>query len=80
MTIQYFKPDIMINTCCEHCGFQCKETLERLYSNEKLACAACGCEHTHDRSQLRHTVEETEALLSRVPAWTGTLFSWIRPH
>ncbi|MBI1889431.1 MAG: hypothetical protein HYS18_02165 [Burkholderiales bacterium] len=67
MAIKYFKPDVMIDTRCEHCGAEHKETLERLYSTEVLICVSCGEEHTADRSEFRRTVDETEALLDKLP-------------
>jgi hydrogenase maturation factor HypF (carbamoyltransferase family) len=71
MGIKYFKLDILIDTCCDHCGAQYKETLGRLYSDEKLYCAVCGCEHTADRDAFRKTVDETEATISKLPDWPG---------
>jgi hypothetical protein len=67
MTLKYFKPDILIDTRCEHCGAARKETLARLYSDEALLCATCGREHTADRTALRHNVDEMESLIDKVP-------------
>jgi transcription elongation factor Elf1 len=69
MAIKYFKPDVLIDTRCEHCGAQHKETLERLYSEAKLICSTCGNEHTTDRGNFRRTVEETEAFIDKIPNW-----------
>ncbi len=77
MAITYFKPDTLIDTCCEQCGNRHKETLARLYSEDTLVCAGCGSEHTSDRRQFRQAVDETEALVNKLPAWTGTLLSWL---
>lgn len=76
MPIVYLKPDVLVATCCDHCGTLRKETFARLYSDEKLMCACCGQEHTADRSQFRQAVEETERMVARMSAWTDKLFSW----
>lgn len=73
MSPRYFKSGIMIDTCCEHCGAQHKETLARLYSNTRLICSSCGREHTADRSRFRQQVDETEAQVDSMSGWTGTL-------
>lgn len=78
MPLQYFKPDILVSTCCEHCGTQRKETLARLYADEPLVCAACGQEHTIERSAFRHNLEETEAAVAAMPRWTATVVNWLR--
>lgn len=78
MPLRYFKPDVMVSTCCEHCGTQRKETLARLYEDTPLICAACGLEHTAERSAFRQTVEETEAVVARLPRWTATVANWLR--
>lgn len=69
MPLRYFKADILIATRCEHCGTQRRETLARLYSDVRLTCPACGHEHTAERSGLRQTVEETEAMVASLPLW-----------
>lgn len=78
MPLRYFKPDILVSTRCEHCGTQRKVTLERLYADEPLICAACGQEHTTERTAFRHTVEEAEAAVARLPRWTATVVNWLR--
>lgn len=76
MPIQYFKPNILIDTRCDHCGARQKETLARLYADDRLICRACGQEHTAERDALRAHVDETEALVARVPKWTERLQHW----
>ncbi|RJG03681.1 hypothetical protein [Noviherbaspirillum sedimenti] len=78
MPLHYFKPDILIATRCEHCGAQRKETLARLYSDARLACAACGKEHTAERMQFRQTVDNTEAMVASLPSWIIQLPAWLR--
>jgi transcription elongation factor Elf1 len=73
MPPHYFKPETLIATRCEHCGTRHKETLARLYSDARLICSVCGQEHTAERSQFRQTVDETEALVDSVSAWTDRL-------
>lgn len=67
MPIKYFKPDVLIDTRCDHCGVQHKTTLARLYSDDVLICSACGKEHTADRAEFRRTVEETERFIDKLP-------------
>lgn len=78
MTIRYFRPDILIAIRCEHCGNQGRETLAQLYSDARLACTACGSEHSHQRTHFRRNIDETEALVASVPGWTVKLLAWMR--
>lgn len=78
MPLRYFKPDILIGTRCEHCGAQGRETLERLYSDLKLTCSACGHEHTAQRNHLRQSIDDTESVLARLPAWPLDLLMKLR--
>lgn len=77
MIPHYFKPDTPIATRCEHCGTQRQETLGDLCSSRRLICARCGKEHTPDRNALRQQVEQTEALLDRIPAWMEKALAWL---
>lgn len=69
MAIKYFKPDILIDISCDHCGASQAQTLAQLYSDAVLPCYACGREHVLDRANLRRSVDETEALLDKLPDW-----------
>lgn len=69
MQLRYFKPDTLIATRCESCGTQRLETLARLYSDARLLCAACGQEHTAERSGFRQTIKDTEAAVANLPNW-----------
>lgn len=69
MRLRYFKPDTRIATRCESCGTQRLETLARLYSDARLLCAACGQEHTAERSGFRQSIEDTEAAVANLPRW-----------
>ncbi len=77
MNPHYFKPDTPIATRCEHCGARQRETLGDLYSSRRLVCARCGEEHTPDRRAFRQQVEQTEALLDRVPTWMDKVLAWL---
>lgn len=73
MPPHYFKPDTLINTLCEHCGAAHQYTLERLYSDLRLICPCCGQEHTVERKHFRQNVDEAEALVDSLTAWTDKL-------
>lgn len=75
MLLRYFKPDTLIATRCESCGTQRLETLARLCSEARLLCAACGQEHTAERSGFRQTIEDTEAAVAKLPPWTEKVVS-----
>jgi hydrogenase maturation factor HypF (carbamoyltransferase family) len=83
MPLRYFKPELLIATSCEHCGTQHRETLARLYSDAPLLCRACGHEHTSQRHDFRQTVEQTEALVAKLPLWMekaiSRLHNWCNP-
>jgi hydrogenase maturation factor HypF (carbamoyltransferase family) len=78
MSPRYFKPETRIETLCEHCGNQYKETLGRLYSDIRLICPTCGHEHTTERENFRQTVDETEALIDGMSAWTYRVSNRVR--
>lgn len=78
MPPRYFKPEIMVDTLCEHCGARHRETFMRLYSDTKLICTTCGQEHTAERSHFRRTVDETESMVDTMAAWSDRLTSRVR--
>lgn len=78
MPPRYFKPETIIATCCEHCHTQHKETLERLYSDARLLCPACGHEHTAERSRFRQNVDEIETQVDNLFGWIDRLLAQVR--